>query len=151
SSVTVISTEVKPITVKIATHLESLNTTPVMQVDDVLETIVHPLPLFNQESDLHPKIWRKVHRHTTAISTLTSVSCIISAMCLHCVYKMIKARRQTPSMPNIAFDMSPVSPAEVHRPREPDSTPSQMGEFSTAVEIKPLLLDPRSLPACSES
>ncbi|KAK9877790.1 hypothetical protein WA026_019470 [Henosepilachna vigintioctopunctata] len=74
SSVTVTSTAVKPITVNITTHLESLDTTPVIQVDDVLKAIDHPLPAANQESDLHPKIWIKVRGHTTAISTSTCVS-----------------------------------------------------------------------------
>ncbi|KAK9876344.1 hypothetical protein WA026_012653 [Henosepilachna vigintioctopunctata] len=159
SSVTVTSTAVKPITVNITTHLESLDTTPVIQVDDVLEAIDHPLPLVNQESDFHPKIWKKVHGHATAISTSTYVLCVIAAMFIYCLYKMLKTRIQTPSMTNIESDnMSPVSSAEGHRPMEPDcntihncNTLSQRGECSTTFEMKPLLLDPRSLAACSES
>ncbi|KAK9884370.1 hypothetical protein WA026_005319 [Henosepilachna vigintioctopunctata] len=117
SSVTTTSTAVKPITVNITTHLESLDTTPVIQVDDVLEAIDHPLASVNQESDLHPKIWRKVHRYTTALSPLTFVLCVIADMFIYCLYKMLKTRIQTPSMPNIASDnMSPVSSTEGHRP-----------------------------------
>ncbi|KAK9875429.1 hypothetical protein WA026_007823 [Henosepilachna vigintioctopunctata] len=126
SSVTVTSTAVKPATVNITTHLESLDTTPVIQVDDVLKAIDHPLPSVNQESDLHPKIWRKVHGHTTALGTLTSVLCVIAAMFIYYLYKMLKTRIQTSSMHNITSgNMSPVSSAEGHRPMEPDCTLSQ--------------------------